>query len=183
MQRTITLLQKINALLSKEADATAIDVDLALDYTRVLYADLLEWRSRVSFNQSLMPDVLIVPQSEPIQQEITDGTGADVSLSQDSIPTQPITDAENDLNAILTEPQSADIRKWIGINDKYQFISELFGNDKNAYEIVISELNTMSDYDKAVEWLDEAHTSYNWNDEDITVQSFYSVVNQFFSER
>jgi len=39
MERISTLLEKIEAL-QRRNNVTAIDIDLMLDYTRVLYADL-----------------------------------------------------------------------------------------------------------------------------------------------
>jgi hypothetical protein len=77
----------------------------------------------------------------------------------------------------------ADIRKLIGINDKYQFISELFGNDKETYEIVLTRLNKFGSYADAVTWMDEVHTENRWDDEHPTVISFYDVMSQFFASR
>lgn len=187
MQRTTTLLQKIADLVNKEASATAIDVDLAMDYTRVLYADLMEWRSRVAFNNSLSGEVA-PPQPAPqptvpdakMEEEIQAPVLPDLTVpSQAEMPVPIVADT----SAVVTEKTNADIRKSIGINDKYQFISELFGNDKEAYEEVLNEVNSAAGYDEAVDQLDEVHTSRNWNDEDVTVQSFYGILSQFFSER
>ena len=186
MQRISTLLQKINELASKD-EANVIDIDLMMDYTRVVYADLLEWRSRVSFNSSLnnapappapapvppTPRQAEVPQAPPyMPQELPTHTEPEPVAAA-----TPIQEAEHH-----TKPL-ADIRKWIGINDKYQFISELFGNDKDAYEVVLAQINEMTDYNAAAAFLDDIHTHRQWNDEDITIQSFYGVVSQFFSER
>jgi hypothetical protein len=193
MQRTTTLLQKITDLVNKEAQASAIDVDLALDYTRVLYADLLEWRSRVTFNNSLSGTAAPPPQSvpeppvqkveiqEPVIEILTIPTEREAELETATV-TATDTAAAVDPE-LVSNNEPADIRKWIGINDKYQFISELFGNDKEAYESVLDLVNNADGYDSAVDALDDTHTLRNWNDEEITVQSFYSVLNQFFSER
>ena len=40
MQRIRTVLQKLTDLSQRNPDRTAIDIDLMLDYTRVIYADL-----------------------------------------------------------------------------------------------------------------------------------------------
>ena len=45
MQRIATLLQKLTEL-STQGKPSQIDIDLMLDYTRVIYADLLEERKK-----------------------------------------------------------------------------------------------------------------------------------------
>ena len=47
MQRIATLLQKLTEL-STQGKPTQIDIDLMLDYTRVIYADLLEERKKLA---------------------------------------------------------------------------------------------------------------------------------------
>jgi len=196
MQRISTLLQKINDLATKEQEANVIDIDLMLDYTRVLYADLLEWRSRALFNTSLAPETTPVPPAPPVPTQVqetvpppTQPAMADDDLQKEeeepetvmSPTAMPVTEP------LATPPQHmqavADIRKWIGINDKYQFISELFGNDKEAYEATLNDINLSTDYNAAINALDEVHTQRGWQDEDLAIQSFYGIVSQFFSER
>lgn len=186
MQRIPTLLQKLNELSQTDPDKiSAIEIDLMLDYTRVLYADLLEWRNRVHFTASLTGNS---PQQQPeeiapAEADIPTGTAPAVELTQqinhyDTIEEQPPAD-----HASNTVPLH-DIRKKIGINDKYQFISELFSNNKEAYEAAMDKLNGFSSYEEAVNWLDEnIHATYGWNDEQYTVQSFYELLNSFFASR
>jgi trimethylamine:corrinoid methyltransferase-like protein len=53
MQRIDTLLEKLTELNRLKEKATIIDVDLMMDYTRVVYADLQEWRKRVEFTDNI----------------------------------------------------------------------------------------------------------------------------------
>lgn len=46
MERIETILQRIQERYYSKGEKTAIDIDLMLDYTRVMYADLLEWRKK-----------------------------------------------------------------------------------------------------------------------------------------
>ncbi|MBS1772144.1 MAG: hypothetical protein JST82_04745 [Bacteroidetes bacterium] len=153
MQRIDVLLQKISNLSKLNDKATIIDIDLMLDYTRVMYADLLEMKSRMSFNESLvLNDTTEKPQ----------------------IQVQPV----------ITTPDTVtkkDIQNSIGINDKYQFISELFSNNKELYDNVIAELNTFDNYTQAYNWLHaNVPTANSWEDENPVVQSFLSVLQQFY---
>ena len=162
MQRIPTLLQKISELSQKGGNAV-IEIDLMLDYTRVLYADLLEMRNRIAFNESLVPG----PQDTIKQSEIV----------ADHAPEK--------LNQEIQQPEQElkfDIRNIISINDKYQFISELFGNDKDKYYDVLDEINRIANYEEAKSWLkNEISVQQGWNNENMTVQMFYDVVSQFFS--
>ena len=65
MQRMNTLVQKLSELAEKGEKNTIIDVDLMLDYTRVIYADLLEYRSRLVFTSNLPEAASPEPEEEP----------------------------------------------------------------------------------------------------------------------
>lgn len=181
MQRIHTLLQKLNDLSKTDADKlSAIDIDLMLDYTRVMYADLLEWKHRRQFSENLAPAAVedtITEEAEP------------PSIPSGSAPSVELTSQVQSYEAPAEQVETAtiantDIRKHIGINDKYQFISELFGNDKDAYERVLDNVNKSDSYTSAVEWLDEhAHTQYGWQDEQFAVQSFYDTLSKFFASK
>lgn len=181
MQRIHTLLQKLTDLSKTDADKiSAIDIDLMLDYTRVMYADLLEWKSRRQFSENLEP---------AISEETVSDESETPSIPSGSAPSVELTAQVQSYEAPTEHTETAtavdtDIRKYIGINDKYQFISELFGNNKEAYEQVLDNLNRCSSYATAVEWLDEhAHTQNSWKDDQFAVQSFYDALSKFFTSR
>lgn len=179
MHRIQTLLQKLNDLSKTEADKTSvIDIDLMLDYTRVLYADLLEWRGRMQFNEFMPAASDETPVPEPEVESIPTSSAPPVELT--SQVQGYATPAEEHEHA----SESGDVRKLIGINDKYQFISELFGNDKDAYEQALDHVNSFDNYPAAVEWLDEhMHEKYGWKDDQFAVESFYDTLSNFFASR
>lgn len=187
MQRITTLLQKINDLASKDKDAGVIDIDLMMDYTRVLYADLQEWRGRVSFNTSLggggKPEPSVqntTPEKQTDAEEVQEEAVAPaIEERGGNVVEEPLVKSP----VVNTSKPAADIRKWIGINDKYQFISEMFGNDKDAYEMTMAQINESEDYGSAIDMLDEIHSERAWSDDDPTIQSFYGILSKFFSER
>ena len=179
MQRVTTLLQKLAELAKTEDRMSLIEADLMLDYTRVIYADLLELRSRLQFTGSELGT------EQPETENAADLSEPD-DIPTTSAPSVELTNQVNSYNLPEEPPVQSDhdIRKLIGLNDKYQFISELFHNNKEAYEEVVSKVNTFDTYAQAVEWLDEnAHTQYGWSDENIAVQSFYDTLSQFFVSR
>lgn len=79
---------------------------------------------------------------------------------------------------------TSDIRKKIGINDKYLFLNELFNSDKPAYEKALDYINKITQYPDAVDWVkDSPAMTYKWQDDDDTVLDFYEVLRKHFNDR
>lgn len=75
------------------------------------------------------------------------------------------------------QEERSDIRKLIGINDKYLFLNELFNNHKSEYEETLDRLNKMDSATSARQFLEEEIApKYKWHAEDGTVESFYWLV-------
>lgn len=162
MQRINTLLQKLTELAAQDVKPTIIDIDLMLDYTRVLYADLLEVRKDAT-------TVHIPPQ--PVSSVPRVDTGITDYVPDTTPPEIKYADVPNN-----------DIRTQIGINDKYLYISELFGDDKVAYDTAIKQLNSFNTLAEATAWVDnELSITYNWDKESETVHSFYNLLSNSFS--
>lgn len=201
MQRISTLLQKIEELAKNDKN-TAIEIDLMMDYTRVLYADLLELRNRVGFNESLLqettasrnpsptptavqtavaqpepepivpavPETNVIPQPEPTRQ-------AEAEQEEERPMPPPVAEIP-----AVKQTVTKDIRSIIGINDKYQFISELFGNNKDAYNEVLDEINNTETFAEAKELLaTKVEEQYGWDKESLTADMFYTTLSRFFS--
>lgn len=167
MQRIKMLLQKINEIAHKGDKATLIEIDLMMDYTRVLYADMSEIKSKLTFRTEV-PDVAIalptIKSEEQPQQDIVENTEIEAE--------QPIT---------ITKPaiiaKKASIEQLIGINDKYQFINELFNNNTELYDTTIKEIGDFDNNQQAIDWL---NANFNWDLENDTVQSFFSIIHMHY---
>jgi len=167
MQRISTLLQKLTELADNRSNLTAIDVDLMMDYTRVLYADLIELKKDLPSTIDKTP---VIPAVTATPQPATEDKPTEVQAEN-----QPVIPKYADVPA-------HDMRTVIGINDKYLFISELFGDDKTAYDDAIKQLNQFTTSDEAVNWTEKnLENKYNWDKESETTQSFYSLLNKCFS--
>jgi hypothetical protein len=185
MQRIETLLQKIQEMSARGSKNTVIDIDLMLDYVKVVYADLLEMRSRVVFTSDVSPMAETKPATtnEPVKEKtspvistiIPDPTQSvvetletpaiietvvaapitEVITAKEEMPVQEKPKEELKPAEQYTPPARYDIRQAIGINDKYLFISELFKDNKDMYEKTLDELNKQDSYDDALDWLNE----------------------------
>jgi hypothetical protein len=83
---------------------------------------------------------------------------------------------------ILKDSPVKDLRKAIGVNDKFVFISELFRGDEAMYERSIKTINTFHILPEAEYWINrELKVKLGWNDLNDTVQHFYQLVRRRFS--
>ncbi len=87
-----------------------------------------------------------------------------------------------DLGDTLTEVPIRDLRKAIGVNDRFLFINELFRGDESAYERSIKTINGFSIFPEAEYWIQrELKVKNGWNDSNEIVQQFYHLVKRRFS--
>lgn len=173
MQRIPALLKKLADLSEKES-LSAIDIDLMLDYTRVLYADLLDRR-----NQAMAQAP--VPRDIPSLNEVAATFSAHAETPAPAPLPVPEPSPEVDGNPALS---AADIRELVSVNDKYQFITELFQGNRSAYEKVMENLNKFETAIQAQNWLhSRVFNQYSWDEDSDVVQIFYDIVNQFFANR
>lgn len=87
-----------------------------------------------------------------------------------------------DLGDTLTEVPIRDLRKAIGVNDRFLFINELFRGDEAVYERSIKTINSFSIFAEAEYWIQrELKVKNGWNDGDEMVKQFYQLVKRRFS--
>ena len=74
------------------------------------------------------------------------------------------------------------MRKAIGINDRFKFLSELFRGDDAMYERSIKTINSYAIYPEAEYWIRrELKLKLGWDDKNETVQQFDQLVRRRFS--
>lgn len=82
----------------------------------------------------------------------------------------------------LSEAPIKDLKKAIGINDRFVFINELFRGDEAMYERSIKTINNFSIYAEAQYWMErELKIKLGWDDSRPATQEFYSLVKRRFS--
>ena len=84
--------------------------------------------------------------------------------------------------AVLQGSPIKDLKKAIGINDRYVFINELFRGDENMYERSIKTINAFSIYPEAEYWIQrEMKTKLGWTEDTEAVRLFDQLVKRRFS--
>ncbi|MDR3678650.1 MAG: hypothetical protein P4L41_01715 [Flavipsychrobacter sp.] len=179
MQRISSLLQKIRQL-AENGNSNVIETDLMMDYTRQLYAELIEYRSKIAADKTTPPELVNDQQTTyytPVTSPINEDRPTIIELTvENPIPSSSSKQDDDE------EDEEADIRTIIGINDKYQIISELFGNNKIAYDEMIDQLNTLDTELEALEWLqDNLYFEYSWSEDSEALMILHAILHKFYS--
>jgi hypothetical protein len=89
---------------------------------------------------------------------------------------------KTELAHVLKETPIKDLRKGIGINDRFAFVRDLFRGDETTYERSIKTINNFGIYSEAEYWISrELKHKMGWDDSNETVQHFYQLVRRRFS--
>jgi len=117
------------------------------------------------------------PETKPAAKEINESvSGNGASLNE------KLKQSKIDLGDTLTEVPIRDLRKAIGVNDRFLFINELFRGDEAAYERSIKTINSFSIFAEAEYWIQrELKVKNGWDNDNAMVGQFYQLVKRRFS--
>lgn len=83
---------------------------------------------------------------------------------------------------VLKEAPIKDLRKGIGINDRFTFVRELFRGDEAFYERSIKTINGFHIFSEAEYWINrELKYKIGWDEDKEVVKHFYQLVRRRFS--
>ena len=75
-----------------------------------------------------------------------------------------------------------DLKKAIGINDRFLFVNDLFRGDENMYERSLKTINAFSIYPEAEYWIQrELKVKLSWPENSETVKLFDQLIKRRFS--
>jgi|SRR5690242_1887336 len=140
-------------------------------------------------NPRYAPSRIIPRHAEKAPQPAAGGFGTPDAKELNEVMTgeQPslndrLRQQQTELAEKLSESPVKDLRNAIGINDKFQFIQELFRGDKDMYDRSITMINSFATQQEALFWMQrELKARLNWQEENEVMKSFYSIVKKRFS--
>lgn len=89
---------------------------------------------------------------------------------------------KKELGAVLHDAPIRDLKKAIGINDRYLFINELFRGDETMYERSIKTINSFNILPEAEYWIQrELKLKLGWPEDSEAVQQFDQLIRRRFS--
>jgi len=110
------------------------------------------------------------------QPELQNGSGEPESLND------KLRQGRTELIEVLKESPVKDLRKAIGINDRFVFIRELFQGDEVMYERSVRTINNFNIFPEADYWINrELRIKLGWSNDNPAVQHFYQLVKRRFS--
>ncbi len=118
-----------------------------------------------------------IPATVPVKKEINDAAADAGASLNDKLKQSKI-----DLGDTLTDAPVRDLKKAIGINDRFLYINELFRGDESMYERSIKTINGFSILPEAEYWMQrELKVKLGWSDGNETVQQFVQLVRRRFT--
>lgn len=102
-----------------------------------------------------------------------------------SVPTSSVNDLLKnetlEVGHLLKEAPIRDLRKAIGVNDRYVFVNELFMGDDIAFEETVKTINSFRIHGEAIFWIErEVAGPLSWKPGNETVQHFLQLVRRRF---
>jgi hypothetical protein len=111
-----------------------------------------------------------------IGKEVNEAVGQQESLND------RLKENRTELMHALKDTPIKDLRKGIGINDRFVFINELFRGDEPMYERSIKTINSFNIYQEAEYWMNrELKIKLGWDDTREIVKHFYQLVKRRFA--
>lgn len=110
-------------------------------------------------------------------REINDVIGSGSSSLNDRLRSEVA-----DLKSTLNDSPVRDLKKAIGVNDRYVFINQLFRGDEVMYERSLKTINGFRILPEAEYWMErELKVKLGWDENRETTRHFYQLVKRRFS--
>ncbi len=104
-----------------------------------------------------------------------------ISLQNESL-TDRLKQDRTEVVEVLKHEPIKDLRKAIGINDRFVFINDLFRGDEPMYERSIKTINSFHIFPEAEYWINrELIVKLGWDKDSELVRHFYQLVKRRFS--
>ncbi len=139
--------------------------------------------------ENLVASIMEIDETPAI--EIVEAPAVEISqVNLAEVKTEPILVASEKIEIkevkevkdhLVMEPIK-DLRSAIGINDKFQFIQELFGGDEKSFEVGIKTINAFKIFPEAQFYIKrELREKNNWDEESNVVKQFDQLIKRRFS--
>ena len=196
MQMTLQLLQsELNQLQKTSARTLGTSKVSVVLPTPVAIAPVSITKKEVEEEQQVIsvPKIKAKPKSQldlhfdpmneiPTFSQYKIGKEVNEAVEQQESFNDRLKENRTELMHSLKETPIRDLRKGIGINDRFVFISELFRGDEPMYERSIKTINSFNIYPEAEYWMNrELKIKLGWDDTKEIVRHFYQLVKRRFA--
>lgn len=122
------------------------------------------------------------PKSPPAKQEVKPPSKSVIGevLGKDNKSLNEQLSAKSSPSESSYQGPISDLKKAIGINDRFLFQRELFNSNAEVYNQVINQINGMHDYESAIAFI---KGNFSWNIEDEATTTFLELVKRRFKTK
>jgi hypothetical protein len=191
-ERMVILRYKAYDQLVEEAESTG-DEGFS-DKDRGSLAELVEQvLPEISFKEevSLEPALSLSIDFSAIEETVVPERIMDEAPVETTKPAGETTSSESSINERLGREEAsladklskspiADLRKAVGLNQKFSFISALFSGDSKAYDTLMESLNAAPDYVEAARIVRDEMKKRAWDSEDHNVLVLQNLIERRF---
>lgn len=176
--------EQLFAPVFDEVEEEVEDVEPELDVTAPEPEEPLVFDEETNEEPEVEPETEDEKEPEAIEEQ-----EEEPQEEEPPVPAEPITetkhalqqDQDDSLAQKLRKTPIDDLRKAIGLNQKFLLINELFGGDADTYNASVDQLNGSSNFSEASNWIDaELRGQFEWDNESTTVQEFLDLVERRF---
>lgn len=129
-------------------------------------------------DENLVHNIVEAPVVEISQAGLVELKTEPILVASEKIEIKEVKEVKDHL---VMEPIK-DLRSAIGINDKFQFIQELFGGDEKSFEVGIKTINAFKIFPEAQFYIKrELREKNNWDEESNVVKQFDQLIKRRFS--
>jgi hypothetical protein len=164
-------------VVSLEIDPAEIEEELEQIKRTAEARNSISLKNRRPFSFDPLEDTpTLYNQKKSNEREVNEMADASSDTLNDKLR-----ESRKELSEALKDTPVKDLKKAIGINDRFQFINELFQGDEVMYERSIKTINGFSIYPEAEYWIRrELKTKLGWGDDNPAVIQFDQLVKRRF---
>ena len=97
------------------------------------------------------------------------------------LPAEALAKAGESVVEKLSHKKINDLKSVIGINEKFQFINELFDGNMKEYTVALDQINNFSSTNEANNYLANLKEMYKWDSENSIAKQFTELVERKFA--
>jgi hypothetical protein len=177
----VMLPKTVNISVARETEKASVELE---SYAPVAEEETSYSRSRTSLRKTDQSSLLFDPLFEIPTLSHQHGVkeiNEMVSTQNESLNDRLKQDRTEVVEVLKHEPIK-DLRKAIGINDRFVFINDLFRGDEPMYERSIKTINSFHIFPEAEYWINrELIVKLGWDKDSEIVRHFYQLVKRRFS--
>lgn len=143
--------------------------------SNVVETPVVETKEEVIPTQEIVPEPIpAAPVQEPTPTVKPSFIGESIKTESQSVNDRIA--PKKDANHIMQIGKPVDdVRKAIGINDRFYFQRELFGGNTEVFNNTLDQLNQMDSFESALQFI---QSNYSWDEDNEAAQSFIKNIHR-----